>query len=171
MGNNVSRLPSNRREAWQQLLLSAEADPSARMLADYHYSSSQRVGRRQKKRRIRRKSVIQYVNEEGETKAGEPRESMWWFMYVQSPQPGVPRFEKTFRQRFRLPYQKFRELAEEIRTASYFSRWTSAGDATNRRPSPIELLLLGSLRYLGRGWTFDDIEELTAISRVRNSIW
>ena len=31
--------------------------------------------------------------------------------------------------------------------------------------SPIELLVLGSLRYLGRRWTFDDIEEQTAISR------
>ena len=30
--------------------------------------------------------------------------------------------------------------------------------------SPIELLLLTSLQYLGRGWTFDDLEECTAIS-------
>ena len=29
----------------------------------------------------------------------------------------------------------------------------------------MELLLLGSLRYLGRGWTFDDCEELTAIDQ------
>jgi len=28
----------------------------------------------------------------------------------------------------------------------------------------MELLLLGTLRYLGRGWTFDDLEESTAIS-------
>ena len=27
------------------------------------------------------------------------------------------------------------------------------------------MLLLGSLRYLGHGWTFDDIEECTAVSR------
>ena len=27
------------------------------------------------------------------------------------------------------------------------------------------LLLLGSLRYLGRGWTFDDLEETTGISQ------
>ena len=29
----------------------------------------------------------------------------------------------------------------------------------------MELLLLGSLRYLGRGWTFDDCEESTAIDQ------
>jgi hypothetical protein len=31
--------------------------------------------------------------------------------------------------------------------------------------SPMELLLLGSLRYLGRGWSFDDLEESTSISQ------
>jgi hypothetical protein len=31
--------------------------------------------------------------------------------------------------------------------------------------SPIPLLVLGSLRYLGRGWTFDDLEECTYIAR------
>jgi hypothetical protein len=30
--------------------------------------------------------------------------------------------------------------------------------------SLIELLVLGLLRYIGRGWTFDDIKEQTAIS-------
>lgn len=29
---------------------------------------------------------------------------------------------------------------------------------------PLDLLVLGSLRYLGRGWTFDDLEESTGIS-------
>ena len=37
-------------------------------------------------------------------------------------------------------------------------------DFFRNKTSPIELLLLGTLRYLGRGWTFDDIEEATAIS-------
>jgi hypothetical protein len=31
--------------------------------------------------------------------------------------------------------------------------------------SPVELLVLGSLRYLGRGWTFDDCEESTVIDK------
>jgi hypothetical protein len=33
-----------------------------------------------------------------------------------------------------------------------------------RKTSPLELLLLGALQYLGRGFTFDDIEEDTFIS-------
>jgi hypothetical protein len=39
------------------------------------------------------------------------------------------------------------------------------GRRNNTKVSPIELLLLGTLRYLGRGWTFDDIEEATKVSR------
>lgn len=34
--------------------------------------------------------------------------------------------------------------------------------------SPIELLLLGSLRYLGRGWTFDCLEEAICIGEETN---
>ena len=32
------------------------------------------------------------------------------------------------------------------------------------KKNPISLLLLGSLRYIGRGWCFDDLEEATGIS-------
>ena len=45
----------------------------------------------------------------------------------------------------------------------WFGRWMRK-DATGKDSSPIELMLLGSLRYLGRGWTFDDICEATTIS-------
>jgi hypothetical protein len=47
--------------------------------------------------------------------------------------------------------------------SGYFDRWLSK-DAFHRQSSPLELLILGTLRYLGRGWTFDDLEDVTAIS-------
>jgi hypothetical protein len=37
--------------------------------------------------------------------------------------------------------------------------------------SPKELLVLGLLRYLGRGWNFDDYEELTAIDKDVHSFF
>jgi hypothetical protein len=37
-------------------------------------------------------------------------------------------------------------------------------DAVGRESAPIHLMILTSLRYLGRGWTFDDCEEATAVS-------
>ena len=52
---------------------------------------------------------------------------------------------------------------EECRNHEIFVRWTGP-DACKRNASPIELLVLGALRYLGRGWTFDDLEESTAVS-------
>ena len=36
-------------------------------------------------------------------------------------------------------------------------------DADGRPSSPLALMLLGTLPYLGRGWTFDDLEEATLI--------
>jgi hypothetical protein len=45
-----------------------------------------------------------------------------------------------------------------------FHRWCGH-KSNNKQVSPIELLVLGSLQYLGRGWTFDDVEENTAISK------
>ena len=37
-------------------------------------------------------------------------------------------------------------------------------NAAGRKSSPLELMILGALRYTGRGWTFDDLEEATGIS-------
>jgi hypothetical protein len=36
-------------------------------------------------------------------------------------------------------------------------------NCAGKKASPLELMILGSLRYLGRGWTFDDCEEATAV--------
>jgi len=36
---------------------------------------------------------------------------------------------------------------------------------SRQKTAPISLLLLALLRYLGRGWTFDDLAENTAISQ------
>ena len=51
-----------------------------------------------------------------------------------------------------------------------FDRWRMEADGytgrkNNKKVSPIELLLIGSLRYLGRGRTFDDIQDATKLSR------
>jgi hypothetical protein len=68
-----------------------------------------------------------------------------------------------FRGRFRIPYFNYLEVLQWIRDDTRFARWCGV-KCNNKMSSPIELLVLGLLRYLGRGWTFDDIEEQTAIS-------
>ena len=53
---------------------------------------------------------------------------------------------------------------EDIRSNDLFDRWCGY-KSNNKKVSPVELLLLGLLRYLVRGWTFDDCEESTAIDQ------
>ena len=43
-----------------------------------------------------------------------------------------------------------------------FERWTKNNDVGSP-PAPLESLLLGFLRYVGRGFTLGDLEECTAI--------
>jgi len=70
---------------------------------------------------------------------------------------------KKFRNRFCLPYPSYTDLLHQITSVDWFERW--CGHKWNgKKCSQVQLLLLGTLRYLGRGWTFDDLEEQTAIS-------
>jgi hypothetical protein len=62
-----------------------------------------------------------------------------------------------------MPYQQYLELTEMIKISDLFDRW-KGNDASGKPSAPIELLVLTALRYLGRGWTFDDLSESTAIS-------
>ena len=71
---------------------------------------------------------------------------------------------KKFRKRFRLPYPNFLQLVASVSESKLFDRWCGH-KRNNKQASPIELLVLGSQQYLGRGWMFDDIEENTAISK------
>ena len=68
-----------------------------------------------------------------------------------------------FRMRFRLPYPSYLELVDAMRSHPIFDRWCSH-KKNGKKSSPVELLVLGALRYLGRGWTFNDLEESTAIN-------
>jgi hypothetical protein len=52
-----------------------------------------------------------------------------------------------------------------VQECPLFGRWSDGKvDALRRPATPIPLLLLCALRYLGRGWTFDDLSENTGIS-------
>ena len=62
-----------------------------------------------------------------------------------------------------MPHASYLDLAKMISDHELFHRWESL-DGANHNSSDIKILLLGSLRYLGRGWTFEDIEEATCIS-------
>ena len=145
-----------------------------------HKTSSRRRKRAQALRRqkpdppLKRRSRIKQQKfltdpSTGAVRTVTPRVSLWWILYIQDPQPDNSQWSKTFRKRFRLPYESFKQLLcmvddEKETPDDCFYRWREDG-VSNRKVSPIELLVLGSLRYLGRGWTFDDLEESTFIDK------
>ena len=59
----------------------------------------------------------------------------------------------------------FLKLPGWVNQSDDFAKWTPTKRVANVSASPIKLLLLGSLRCLGRGLIFGDLEELTAISQ------
>jgi hypothetical protein len=92
------------------------------------------------------------------------QESLWYMMYVSNfvmREDGSLLREK-FRTRFCLPYEFFFELLKRVRVDPRFDKWCGF-KKINKRCLPVELLVLGLLRYLGQGWTFDVIKEATAI--------
>ena len=100
--------------------------------------------------------------EDGSIRELKPEDTIWYLIYVLNP-PQSDRMKAIFCTRFRLPYDEFLSFADELSQHQIFSRW-KCSDATGIAPSNFELLLLGSLRYVGRSWTFDDISETNSIS-------
>jgi hypothetical protein len=86
-------------------------------------------------------------------------------MYVETPDLENPRFHKLFRRHFRLPYKCFQDLVQIVEICPLYDRWREGKVDVVRRPAtPLPLLLLCVLQYIGREWTFDDLSENTGIS-------
>jgi hypothetical protein len=111
-----------------------------------------------------RTNVCEYIDADGQRRRLTPIMSNWYLLYILNPASTQRTFQKKFRRRFRLPYLQFLEFVAESRTNNWFPRWTSRY-AWGKPSSPLALMILGALRYLGRGWTFVDIEESTGIER------
>jgi len=119
-----------------------------------------------KKKRTPRGVLAWKGTEDGPLEIILPEDSLWYKAYVSNflmlePESSMA---KKFRERFRLPYPNFLQLVVSVSESELFDRWCGH-NSNNKQASSIELLVLGSLRYLGRGWTFDNIEENTAISK------
>jgi hypothetical protein len=91
-----------------------------------------------------------------------PLDSHWWTEYIINPQ----RDDVDFRNMFRFPYDAFIELKDELLQHEEFHRWLPGRkDHFGVPASPIELMLLGSLFYLGQGCNFTILRSLSLISR------
>jgi DDE superfamily endonuclease len=122
-------------------------------------------GSTKKRAKRRAKSLTPYYfDDNGQKIYLRPRETYWYMMYVKSPALDEDKFHLKFRKRFRMPYEEYKKLLKMVVAHDIFHRWRPNNrDCFGTMCSPIELLVLGALRYLGRGLTFDDLEEYTAI--------
>ena len=123
---------------------------------------------KQNKRSVKRHKLLVCDNN-GTLRDLKSTDTLWYLLYVKSP-PRSERLARKFRTRFRMPHQNFITLSEDLEDHEIFNQW-SCNDATGLASSNIKLLLLGSLRYIGRAWTFDDIEEANGISREINRVF
>jgi len=128
-------------------------------------SSSSDEERPVTKKRRKEKAVVWYTDEHGVRRVLPPTMSAWCNMYVDHPNLQSIRLHKRFRRRFRVPYNSYMLLLDEVKRSDLFDRWKPGKtDAVGNKVAPLELLVLSGLRHLGRGWTFDDLAEQTAIS-------
>ena len=105
-----------------------------------------------------------YFDDNGNKVYLRPRQTLWYMMYVNNPAVDDDKFNKKFWRRFRMSHAHFKRLVERVKDDNMFQRWhPKAHDCYGSKSSPIELLVLGALRYLGRGLMFDDLEEYTGI--------
>ena len=64
-----------------------------------------------------------------------------------------------------MPYNSFLSLLPMVEASPLFDRWKiGKADVTGQQAAPLSLLILCALRYIGRGWTFDNLSENTGIS-------
>ena len=119
-------------------------------------------------KRVRKpKKVLMWTEDDGIQRPILPRQSYWYNIYIAHPDIRDTSCQKKFRFRFRLPYEKFKELLQDLESEDMFQRWHDGkiNPWSRQKTAPISLLLLALLRYLGRGWTFYDLAENTAISQ------
>ena len=64
--------------------------------------------------------------------------------------------------RFRLPYEIFVSLSKDLTKHGFFDK-RYCKDAAGNELSDINLVLLGTVRYTIRAWTFNDVDEANGI--------
>ncbi|KAL7480203.1 hypothetical protein ACHAW6_005903 [Cyclotella cf. meneghiniana] len=99
---------------------------------------------------------------------GEGHSMLWLIIYrmyayyVQDQLLDDEQFMKKFHQQFRLPYDKIEVVVDECEQSNLFMMWLSH-EARHRPSSPLQLLILSSLRYLGCRLTFENVKEATSV--------
>ena len=90
-----------------------------------------------KKRRGRSVGSVKYHkmivrDNDGSLREIRPTDTLWYLLYIKQP-PANKRLLQLFRKRFRLPYDSFISLSEDVMAHPMFVRWTRC-DAVGNIP-------------------------------------
>ena len=95
-----------------------------------------------------------------------PEHTVWYQCYILNPNVESKKWQKLFRYRFRMPYNSYLDLVKECEKSPLMAQWSRLPEFrfNKKKGASIELLMLCVLRWLGRGWTIDDLHENTLIN-------
>ena len=86
---------------------------------------------------VRRGHMPMKRNVNGDTVPISPKETIWWSLYIESPQKENKQFCRKFRRRFRRNHDKFLELLAMVKEDDHFLTWTrQSSDCTGKHCSP-----------------------------------
>jgi hypothetical protein len=107
--------------------------------------------RKRRRRSVKKRFSLKTKTSQGQIVDLTARNSIWWLNYVACVDMEDAKFLKIFRNRFRLPYQQYLELVAYAKTSpEYFKHlFDVSTDVTVESAAPLEILILGVLRYLG----------------------
>ena len=119
-----------------------------------------------KRHRSVKKHKIMIGNSDGTLHEITSKNTLGYLLYIATT-PRNNRLVKLFRSRFRLTHSSFISLHSDLKEDEAFKRYyvPDAAGPPNPPPSDTRLLLLGALRYLGRGFIYDNLKEAACISR------
>ena len=113
-----------------------------------------------------------YLFQDPRTGLWEPptyESSQWWRMYCGELPPAseYPAFYERFADHFMVTLPMWKEMVSNARASGSFPKRDilSWGRGGHKVRSPLDIMMLGALRVLSKGWGFKEVSELTFISR------
>ena len=88
----------------------------------------------------------------------------WYTDYVERGSPPYSaKLLKTFKRRFKMPFTAFKDIVTEAKEKEWFPDYEE-NYAFGQKNVTLEMLILTSIRFLGRGCAVDEISGLSGIS-------
>ena len=94
------------------------------------------------KKKRRKRGVLRYRGEDGTIMVLKPIDTTWYKIYIKNPVLDDS-FKMQFQKNFRVPYDRFLWMVDDSNEDDCYSRWHGS------KTTPMSLLILGTLRYLG----------------------